>query len=134
MSDLRPAALLYIYKEDGRTIIVTDTNDVGIGDSLNAALDDMHKTSAGEVFLDTVDYVLVTEQTKNCIPELMQILRPSANLVMATGEIDVKSASEFLAIHRSEISLKDYMQEAQELPKMMTVGERYYLEPENRGK
>lgn len=125
---LQPVELLYICKENEKTVVRADTDDFGTGNTLETALQDLHDTTAGVVYLDTVDYVLVTEQTKNLIPKFEEFLRPSVNLVLATGDVDAVTALDYLAIHKPGITLIDHMQGKKELPKLMTVGERYYLE------
>lgn len=127
IAKLQPVELLYINIEEGRIALRTDTEELGIGNTLDDALRDIRATAAGEIFLDTVDFVLVTEDTKTMIPELEALLRPSAKLILATGMVDPKNITEFLSVHKSELTIKDWMTGQTELPKLMTAGERYYL-------
>jgi len=124
---LQPVELFYICMEEGRVALRTDTEELGIGNTLDDALQDLRATARGEIFLDTVDYVLVTEETKAVIPELENLLRPSAKLILATGTVNAKNITEFLSIHKPEFTIKDWMTGRTELPKLMTAGERYYL-------
>ena len=125
---LNPAELIYIYKEDSLTVVLTDTGDAGWGDTLEKALDDLRSTSFGEVFLDTVDYILVTEETKSVLPKLENHFRLSSNIFLASGEVDLKKVAEFLSVHNPERTLLDSITRKEKLPKLMTAGERYYLE------
>lgn len=124
---LQPVELLYIYINDGKIILQTDTGDTGMGYTLDAAVDDMHNTASGVVFLDTIDYVLLTENTRDIINDLQNILRPSTNILIATGTVDPEKVTEFLKIHKPDVSLKNYMAGQKKLPKLMTAEGRYYI-------
>lgn len=125
---LQPAELVYIYKENDAISVCTDTGDLGSGETLPGALKDMQETSPGILFLDTVDYILITEETKNVIPELEEYFRPSSAVILATGTIDVERATRFLSVHEPDSPLTDCVTENVQLPKLMTAEERYYLE------
>lgn len=127
VAKLQPVELLYINMEQGRIAVYTDTGEYGIGNALEDALRDVRATAKGEIFLDTVDYVLVTEETKSEISELRHVLRPSANLILATGPVQPKDITAYLAVHKPDVTLKNWMMGQRELPKLMTAGERYYL-------
>lgn len=128
LGKLNPAGLVYIYKEADQFVVRTDTEEMGRGASLEKALEDLRATSSAEVFLDTVDYILVTEDTKSCVPELEKEFRLSSKMVLATGQIDAVQAASFLATHDPEMTLLDYVTTGKSLPKLMMAGERYYLE------
>jgi len=127
VAKLQPVELLYINMEQGRMVVYTDTGEYGIGNTLEDALQDVRATAKGEIFLDTVDYVLVTEETKMEISELRHVLRLSAKLILATGPVQSEDITAYLAVHKPEITLKNWMMGQRELPKLMTAGERYYL-------
>lgn len=127
VGELEPVELIYIQMEDNRIQVETDTGEQGRGNTLTEALRDTEDTAMGKIFLETVDYILVTEQTKTLIPELRGIVRPSANLVLVTGPVTLEDVSTFLQIHKPDKTLKDWLTGKQGLPKLMTAGERYYL-------
>ena len=128
IAKLKPVELLYVYKEAGEFAIQTDTEDSGRGETPVEALADMRHSADGEIFLETVDYVLVSEQAKTAVLELKELLRPSTKIVLASGAVEVKSAAAYLAVHKPEVTVIGWEQGSEELPKLMTVGERYYLE------
>jgi len=127
VSQLQPMELIYICMEEGRVVVRTDTGDEGSGNTLDTALMNLHASSNGKVFLDTADYVLVTEDTKDLIEEMGGILRLSARVILASGQIDPEAVPQYLAAHDSRVTLKDCMSGEQTLPKLMTAGKRYYL-------
>lgn len=128
IGDLQPVQLLYIYKEDGAVVLKTDMDDMGKGKTLHDALDDLHATATGVLFLDTVEYLLVTEETWTMVPQLGEMLRPSTNLVMAMTPVDPAEAAGYLTVRRPEVTLLDQRTGASEFPKLIEVEGRYYLE------
>lgn len=124
---LQPAEILHIYIEEGATVVTTDTGNSGAGRNLADALVSMKGNADGEVFLDTVAYVLVTEDTKDLLPELGKLLRPGTEVVLATGPTETKNLARFLSVHDPKIRLCDCMAGREDLPKLMIAGERWYL-------
>ena len=125
---LLPVELIYIYKETDRTLVQTDTGDIGQGDSLTEALADLRMAASGEVFLDTAEYILVTEEARKLLQEAETVFRLSAQVVLATGKVDPQIAAQYLSAHRPGVTLKDHLMLGEPVPKLMTAGERYYLE------
>lgn len=124
---LEPVELICIQEENDRIQIETDTGEKGGGNTLQEALQDTQDTAVGKIFLETVDYVLVTEQTKSVIGQLKGILRPSVNLILVTGPVELEGLALFLKTHKPDATLKDWLTGKQKLPKLMVAGERYYL-------
>lgn len=127
IGDLKPVEVLLITIEEGRICVETDTGDRGIGITLKSALEDMKETSDGEIFLETVSYVLVTEDTSFLLEELGRILRPGTEAVLAAGSIAPEDVVQFLKVHEPGCDLRRYLTGQKQLPKLMTAGERCYL-------
>lgn len=128
VAELTPVEVLYIYIEGSKIGIATDTEAFGTGYSLESAIEDMKETAYGEVFLDTADYVLMTEQTKGMILELRDSVRLSAKLLVATGEVDLKRVPQFLKVQKPKVTLRDYLTGETAVPKLMSVEGRYYID------
>ena len=128
IGSLIPVELIHIYKEQDRIMVTTETGDSGNGTTLEKALEDLRATAFGVVFLDTVEYVLVTEESKDLVAELKSHFRLSTNVILATAPIDTEKALQFLAIHNPEVTLKDHLVLGTKLPKFMKAGDRYYVE------
>ncbi len=131
ISHLHPVQLLYIYKEDGKIVLETDMDDTGKGETLPDALENLRATSEGELFLETVEYLLVTEETKPMILELGAILRPATNLVVALTDVNIEKVVQYLEIHRPEVTLLDYRTGVKELPELVEKEGRCCLEQQN---
>lgn len=124
---LEPAELLYIYEEDGAVMAATDTGNLGIARELSGAMRNIKESAAGVVFLDTVDYVLVTEETKELLGQLERDLRPGTKVVLTTGPLALENLGRFLHVHNPELRLCDYLAGQRNLPKLMLAGERCFL-------
>lgn len=107
LSQLRPASLLCVSTQ-GKTIRVqTDTEDEGYGETLEAALQNMHASSLGVIRLDTVERLLLSEAALYLIPQLREQLRPTVRVCVAEGKMEPKSAGEYLLNHIPEKKLMD---------------------------
>lgn len=124
---LQPVELLYIYKENGAVSVRTDTGDLGRGSTLGEAMADLKATAPGEVFLETAAYVVVTEQTRDLLPQLAAYVRPAAKLLLAKGDIDVENAAVYLAVHDPAVTLKDYRAGERRLPELTMTEGRFDL-------
>lgn len=126
VGELLPVELLYVYKEGDALCVETDTGDFGTGESLNKALEDLKGTAPGTVFLDTVDYVIVTGQTIELLPQLWERLRPAAQVCLGLGA-DAGAAA-FLGAHEPGVTLNDIRSGRRVPPILSRIGERYQLE------
>ena len=128
IAKLEPVEAIYIYIEEGKIRMQTDTGSEGTGYTLAEALEDLHKTASAVVFPDTADYLLVTEQTKSLLPELAGLLRPSAKVLLAAGPVDMERILPFIKNQDPRHTLKDVMMQDTAIPKLMYALGRYYLE------
>ncbi len=127
LGELHPVSLLMIQTQGKQIQLYTDTLDQGNGETLDAALKNLKDTTPGHLFLDTVEYLILTEQTRYLIPQLKQLLRPGVVVCMGEGELDVQALPEYLKTHTPEISLRD-ADEKTPLQKLSNSEERFFLE------
>lgn len=125
VGDLLPVELLYIYKENDRIRVETDTGEAGEGDGLTQALADLKATAPGEVFLETADYLIVTKDTLPLLPQLTRVLRPATEVCLGINA-DTQ-ATAFLSAHKPGVTLKDCRLGGQALPTLIKTEERYRL-------
>lgn len=127
LGELHPVSLLMIQTQGKQIQLYTDTLDRGNGETLDAALKNLEDTTPGHLFLDTVEYLILTEQTRYLIPQLKQLLRPGVVVCMGEGELDVQALPEYLKTHTPQTSLRD-ADEKTPLQKLSNSEERFFLE------
>lgn len=99
LGELNPISLLYITKEDGQVCITTDLEEQGRGLTLQAAIDDLELTTSGHIFLNTVEHLVLTEDTVYLIPKLGMLLRPTVRVCLSAGELPLENLPEYLHTH-----------------------------------
>lgn len=125
---LKPAELLYAQKEGAEYIIQTDTGDEGRGDSVESALMDLKETADGAVFLETVEYLLLTEETRDAMRDFAQYLRPTVQPCVLYGEADLRSTAKYLSAHQPKSLLR------KQTTAILTAERgRYHLNAESTG-
>lgn len=105
---LLPVELVYLHREGDVVVITTDTEAAGAGKTVNAALDNLKATTAGIVFLDTADYLLVDENAVSDVDALKNHLKSSVRVCKSVPDVDLKEAAVYLAVHKPQMKLKEY--------------------------
>ena len=100
--------------------------DAGVGETLDGALRNLEDTTTGHVFLDTVENLVITKETRFLLPELKRLLRPTVRVCMTEAELDMETASDYLHSHTPQTELRD-TDEATLLEKLTWMEERYLL-------
>lgn len=126
MGALRPASVLQVETEGKQIRLSTDTMDTGVGETLDGALRNLEQTTSGHVFLDTVENLVITEQTRFLLPELKSILRPAVSVCIAESKLNLETASEFLQNHVPDRKLRD-TEQTTPLQTLVYSEERYLL-------
>ncbi len=127
LSELHPAAMLYVSMDEKIVCVQTDTNDAGRGETLDAALRNMRNTSTRVIRLDTVEGLLITESAGYLLSDLKEIIRPTARVCMASGEQDMQIAGEYMQTHIPTKKLSD-VADVSELQYLSYREGRYHLE------
>ena len=123
---LQPVGVVQLYKEDGRIVIVTDTGDSGVGERAAEAFADLKDTTAGIVFLDTADYLLLSADATDSLPELSAYLKPNVRVCLAENTVDPVRAAEYLNVHRPPVKLRE-CKDTNNLPKLVQENGRLKL-------
>lgn len=108
LGKLHPVETVSLYIEDGRIVLETDTGAKGKGGTVEQALQNMKDTTAGIVFLDTADYLLVRKETEELIPEMGTHLKGSTRLCRTQAAVKVEEAAAFLAVHAPQVKLAEW--------------------------
>lgn len=99
VAKLEPVQAVWMYTEGDSIVLETDTQDKGSGATVEEALADMKQKSAGIIYLDTAEYVLVTAAEQE-IPTLEPYIKGSARLCQWDGNGELDEAVKYMDAHR----------------------------------
>ena len=108
VAKLLPIPAVAVYMNDGAVVLETDTQDKGRGDSVSNALEDLKKATPEVVYLDTAEFLLVSEDAVTCVEELKNYLKPSVKVCVCAAEGRVKDAAKYLDVHGNLPKLRDW--------------------------
>lgn len=108
LEKLKPVEAVLVYREEEQIVITTDTADLGRGESIDAALKNLKESAPGIIYLDTADYLLITQDTEEQILQLRGNLKGTVRICMTEGEIDMERVGEYLSVHKPEKKLRDW--------------------------
>ena len=123
VEQLRPIEVIYIYKDADAVMLKTDTDDIGIGTDVGAALQDMKLTSPARIYLDTAEYLLIGEGAQEEAMQLKGILKNSVQLCAAGAELELKEVAKYLPVHSGLPYFRDW-EAGEELPVLRIQNDR----------
>ena len=82
----------------------------------------------GDVFLDTVDRLLVSPAAVSMLYELGEYLRPGCNVCVEMGKVELDSVGAYLNVHEPCVTLQDHRAGLMALPVLYVVDGRMCLE------
>lgn len=124
---LLPVEVVRLSKENGQVVLETDTDNLGVGTDLDAAIENLKATTSGNVFLETADYLIVAPGCTDLLADLKAHLRPSCGICMETGTADLEDAAKFLDAHEPQLTLQDWYSGILEMPTLIVRGEQMEL-------
>lgn len=127
IAKLQPVQVVRVTCPEGQVLIETDTGDWGRGETLKDALKDMKAAASREVFLDTADYLIVSQDCVDLLPAMMKQLRPSCAVCMEEGEADMTQVGVFLQQHAPDVTLMEYRAGDHQLQSLVTFEGRMEL-------
>lgn len=108
LGKLKPVELIRVEKDGDMILIETDTGDAGRGLTVNQALWDLQATTAGLVYLDTAEFLLISGDGTACVDTLRPYLKESVRICMSEGEMKLEEVAAYLNIHKPGVQLKEY--------------------------
>ena len=127
VATLEPAEALYVYYNKEMICIETDGGWFGKGKTVDEAVADLKESSPGQVFLQTVDYLLLQEGSEEVLPALYPHLRSGCSVCSVKEKPDIEKASAYLRTHRPGMTLQHYRAGKKEIPILIMKEERAYL-------
>lgn len=100
IANLEPIQAVWMNKEDGQILLKTDTGSRGTGQTVADALANLKETSPSIVYLDTAEYLLVSENAEEEIAALAPYVKKSVRLCQWDGEGDVEWAVKYANAHK----------------------------------
>ena len=120
IANLEPVEAVWIYKEGDKVVLLTDTEDKGVGVNVEYALIDMRHKSSGVIYLDTAQYVFVAESAENEINNLRNYVKNSVWLCKWNGEGSFKNALKYANAHNVGIKINEWITTGN-LPELPTL-------------
>lgn len=124
---LQPVQAVCVSCSEGMVLVQTDTGDWGEGETLPGAVERMKETAAGEVFLETADYLLLSPDCADLLPAMMEYLRPSCSVCLMEGDPDMEKVGSFMQIHAPQVTLMRYRAGDRKLQTLVTQDGRMCL-------
>ncbi len=129
VAKLEPVEVIRIQMDRGQILVETDTGQFGRGADLQRAFEDLKNRASGDVFLDTADYVILTEGSRGQIAGLLDFLRPACKVCLEQGTADLQKVAGFLDTHKPELTIMDCQGGQVDLPALVTKEGRMELVP-----
>jgi hypothetical protein len=126
IAKLRPVETVILQKQGDVVTIATDTDDSGQGTDALQALQNMKETAKGIIYLDTAQYLLVSEDAADLVQQLRPHLKHSVTLYKCELIVDTKEVSRYLDIHGNGPKLKVW-KTGDSMPVLRQAGERLIL-------
>lgn len=114
--DLEPIQAVWMYREEGEIVLKTDTEDEGRGESVQEALEDMKEKSSGIVYLDTAQFLLVSDNAQEQIGKLTPYLKGKVKISLWEGG-EIQEAARYMQSHKIGVKLARW-RESVNLPKL----------------
>ena len=108
VANLLPIRAVAIYMEDKDVVLETDTGNLGRGENVTEALENLKKETPAVVYLDTAEFLLVSESAVPMVEELSQHIKPSGKVCVCEAEGRVKEAAEYLEVHGNLPKLRNW--------------------------
>ncbi len=108
VAKLEPVQTVAVRTDNGDVMLETDTKNVGRGASAQEALQDLEENTPGVIYLDTAQYLLVTEDAMQYIDQLRADLKQSVLVSMWDGKGSIDNAAKYLSVHGKLTKLRDW--------------------------
>lgn len=116
IAKLAPVEAVWLTSVDDTVYLETDTGDVGIGEDVSAALEDMKKKALGTIFIETADYLIVEQGEEALLTQTFSVFRPSCMVCISVEKPDLVDCAAFLSAHESKVTLRQLCGGGTELP------------------
>lgn len=117
IAELLPVEAIAVYTDGIHVVLETDTKNIGRGETVKQALEDLKEKTPAVIYLDTAEYLLVSENAVFTLDELNEFLKPSVKVSKYNAQGHVKEALQYLRVHPDYKTLKEILSEQKEISK-----------------
>lgn len=128
VATLEPAEALYVSLEEDAVLVETDGGWFGKGRNVDEAVADLKESAPGQVFLQTVDYLLLQTDSENLLPTLYSHLRSGCSVCLTEEKPDLEKATTYLRAHSPSTTMQDYRVGKTHIQKLIMQEDRAYLD------
>ena len=107
IAELEPVEVVYLDKTADRILLSTDTGAQGRGSTMDAALEDMKQKTPAVIYLDTAEFLIVSENAVNELESVRYYVKDSVRLCVAENP-DMKTAARYLKTHGKVPALRQW--------------------------
>ena len=109
VADLIPAQTVFVMKNGAQYTVDVGAGVQAVGDTLKNALSALQEQTAGSVFFETCEQVVLMGDTESLLPEIAseESFRPAAGVYAMTSEPDAEALSEYLHTHHGGLTVGD---------------------------
>lgn len=108
IANLEPIEAVWMHLENNAVVLKTDTEDEGIGATVEEALADMKQNSTGMIYLDTARYLFIDEEAQERIGEIADYLRRSVRLCKWDGIGSLQEVVKYVDAHKIGEKLQNW--------------------------
>lgn len=116
IADLEPIQAVWLSRNAGEISLKTDTEDAGAGKTVAEALEQMKTQSTGAVYLDTAQFLLVSENALDLVEEIKPMLKGKVLVCRWEGG-DLKAAAKYMESREMGVKLRKWSKDVK-LPKI----------------
>ena len=127
LGKLKAVEVVYVHRDDAGMVIETDTGDYGEGATIEEAIEDLKATTPGTVYLDTAEYLLLSEAEGVWVEQLRCYLKGNVRMCLYRGKVERKETAVYLRAHQPIQCLGTY-QEGTKLQTVVSKNGRLKLE------
>ncbi len=128
IAKLHPIEVLAVSRAGGILRLQTDSGMLGSGENIEEALQNLRLSSAGNIFLDTANYLLIAPDCTEEIVTLWNYIRPACQVYYFKGDGKYKEIGNYLESHPSRATVLGYIQGEADIPLLIMEGESVRIE------
>lgn len=98
IAKLEPVQTVALSTDETGVVLETDTDNRGRGATVDSAHKDLENRTPGVIYLDTAEYLLVTEDAVAYVDAIRKYLHPSVAVSLWDGKGSVKDAAQYLDV------------------------------------